>query len=160
MYLYNTQAGLSKSVYNLWVQLTGRTFFFQAIEKLGLAPQSPLLTPGAPLASFPQPVPSHTLLNLGSPVHPPRDTLHNLLMATEDVTRPVLMTGDETETEDIALEGRHQVALKFNLRGLVPCLSSPPFIIRMSLPLTTKNWTVYQPILSIGTGCKSTCFKF
>ncbi|MGH0156099.1 UNVERIFIED_CONTAM: hypothetical protein FKN15_030661, partial [Acipenser sinensis] len=46
---------------------------------------------------------------------------------------------------------QQEVQLKFLLTGLLSGLPLPPFVIRMSPPLTTKNINQYQPLLAVGT---------
>ncbi|MGH0115855.1 UNVERIFIED_CONTAM: hypothetical protein FKN15_054211 [Acipenser sinensis] len=46
---------------------------------------------------------------------------------------------------------QQEVQLRFLLTGLLSGLPLPPFVIRMSPPLTTKNINQYQPLLAVGT---------
>ncbi|XP_062608661.1 WD repeat-containing protein 11-like isoform X2 [Saccostrea cucullata] len=48
------------------------------------------------------------------------------------------------------LKGR-AVALKFVMTGLLNGVVSPISSLRMCPPLTTKNWSVYQPLLAVGS---------
>lgn len=47
------------------------------------------------------------------------------------------------------LKGR-AAALKFVITGLLNGVVSPVTCLRMCPPLTTKNWSVYEPLIAVG----------
>ena len=49
-------------------------------------------------------------------------------------------------------QNSNNVQLKFAMSGLFTFLGSPPFVLSMCPPLTTKNFLYYKPILAVGGG--------
>ena len=100
-------------------------------------PQSPLYTPGHSFISHPNPITAELPTTDIGP--PPQSALCDLIGHTQSFVM-------ESQTS----QSKHGVLLKFVLTGLLSGVASPPFVIRMCPPLTTKNWAVYQPLLALG----------
>jgi len=116
----------------------GRILFWEVNFTNGLAHklQTPSLPPGLPksiLASS-----SNHGLNLGGSVTQfPVQTLNNL----------VSMVDDERLQGMVERPGS---SIRLMLTGLLTGLLSSPTILRMCPPLTTKNFSVYRPLLAVG----------
>lgn len=102
---------------------------------------SPLYTPGNGVKSSGDSVPSVAEghgLNLASTVPLPKLVLCDLISSH--------MPSAETQSME-----KHGVHPKFILVGLLNGLASPPVVIRMCPPLTTKNFSTYQPMMAVGS---------
>uniref|UniRef100_A0A8C4QUC4 WD repeat domain 11 n=1 Tax=Eptatretus burgeri TaxID=7764 RepID=A0A8C4QUC4_EPTBU len=79
----------------------------------------------------------------------PQDAAHRKAfdISLDAMVVPCLQFSDEQQRT----VSHQEISLKFLLSGLLSSLPSPPFILRMCPPLTTKNLHQYQPLLAIGT---------
>jgi hypothetical protein len=72
------------------------------------------------------------------------------------IQSPVLSLSDLTgiidDNRSIVAVDRQNSVIKLMLTGLLTGLSSAPTILRMCPPLTTKNFSVYKPLLAVGGG--------
>ncbi len=113
----------------------------------GLPAQTPLFTPGEPLPQdIELPSPATRGLSTGLQINPsipcPKTSLCDLIGHTQS------FISENQANHGVA--NKHGVLLKFLLVGLLNGAASPPVVIRMCPPLTTKNWAVYKPLLALG----------
>ncbi|KAL5022239.1 hypothetical protein ScPMuIL_001394 [Solemya velum] len=104
--------------------------------------RSPLYTPGTSSHSFSYV--DNRVHDIPMGVHPPLMSLRDMIGQSQ-----ILDQGNDT------VQKGHSVVLKFILMGLLNGIASPLTVIRMCPPLTTKNWTHYEPLLASGTSSGS-----
>jgi len=119
------------------------------VGNVALSAQSPLYTPGcgSPMNIIGDLLPegNHSL-NLGAiSSSAPKLALSDLISHT-----PALLTESQANQNSLGGVEKHGVLLKFVLVGLLNGLAAPPVVLRMCPALTTKNFTLYQPLLAVG----------
>jgi len=108
----------------------GRILFWEVNLANGLAPNPP----SASLPKSLRPTSNHGL-NLGG------SALQSPVMTLADLVGMV---------DDCAAAGSSGGGVRLMLTGLLTGLLSSPTILRMCPPLTTKNFSVYRPLLAVG----------
>ncbi|XP_064605109.1 WD repeat-containing protein 11-like [Liolophura sinensis] len=106
---------------------------------------SPLYTPGVSLTDFSQLTINNkpeamAKLPILSDVPYPRLTMADLIGQSQN-----------TMSDSVAIQPKHTVVMKLLLTGLISGVMGHVSVLRMCPPMTTKNWSYFQPLLALGT---------
>ncbi|OWF51700.1 WD repeat-containing protein 11-like isoform X2 [Mizuhopecten yessoensis] len=112
----------------------------EPVVGVGRRSHSPLHTPGSSIPEDISKLSSIEKLPVITGVTPPKLSLCDMIGQSQ------VMTPDNQ-----AINRGKGVALKFVMTGLMSGVSTPITVIKMCPPLTTKNWSVYQPLLAMGS---------
>lgn len=133
---------ITKSVCEI---MTPSKRLFQDNNANNQAFSSPLYTPGVSLTDFSQlTVNNHSQamakLPILSDIPYPRLTMADLIGQSQN-----------TMSDSLATQPKHTVVMKVLLTGLISGVMGHVSVLRMCPPMTTKNWSYFQPLLALGT---------